>query len=380
MTYPQTTRSQDSGSRPVLYASLELSSSKWLIGSAPGHGSCRRVEVAARDVGAVFSELDRAKARFGRPADCPVRCCYEAGRDGFWLHRELVARGIENVVIDAGSIEVSRKKRQAKTDRLDVALLLRKLIHYWGGDEKAFRVVEVPTREQEDERRLHRELDRLKRDRTRLRNRIWADLALEGLRPKNLRAVIARPESLCGRDGKPLPRFLQCRVEMAARQLEIVMEQIKKLERDRTRMLREGESEGARKAKRLLLLRSLGPVSSWLLSMEFFGWRRFGNRRQVAACAGLTGSPYASGSTNREQGLSKGGNRRVRTLMIELSWIWLRHQPDSKITRWWKERFAAGGKRMRKVGIAAVARRLLIALWRFVEHGEVPEGAVMKVN
>jgi transposase len=376
MSYPTTADGQDSGKGAVLLVALELSVENWKVALGTGAGRPRRVDVRARDLSGLLEAIAKAKQHFGLSADAAVLSCYEAGRDGFWLHRALTAEGLENLVIDAGSIEVSRKVR-AKTDRLDLNLLYRKLVLH-GQGEQVWSVVRVPSEEVEDNRRLQRELDRLKKDRTRLRSRIWSDLALEGLRPRNLRRALARLDQLRRWNGQPLPPMLRLRIEGTAAELGRVEERIRELEGLRRERVKKPETNNDRKVAVLITLRGIGETGASKIVSEHL-WREFDNRRQVAAAAGLTGTPHQSGQQSREQGLGKQGNPRVRALMVELAWLWLRYQPDSALARWWRERFEGGGSRARKVGICAVARRLLIALWRMVEFGEVPEGARLKV-
>lgn len=361
----------------VLFVAIDMSLKTWKVASAPDGGTPRVNTVAGRDVRGLLEELDRARSRFDLPPTCRVVSCYEAGRDGLWLHRALAERGVESMIVDPGSIESGRRGRPRKTDRLDAQALLRKLVAYQGGDRKVWSVLRIPSEEVEDARRLHRELARLQKDRRRLRNRAWSDLAVVGVCPSRLKPALARVDRLLQWNGKPLPRQLRTNLEMLRARLELVETQIRALEEERDRRLRDSQAKTEKRGRQLSLMRGIGPVSAWTLSAEFF-WRKFDNRRQVARAAGLDGSPRSSGELQQDQGISKTGNRRVRTLMVELAWMWLRHQPGSQIARWYERRFSDGGRRMRRVGITAVARRLLIALWRFLEYGEIPEGAVLK--
>jgi transposase len=358
---------------------LELSVKEWKIAAAPLSAPARpRLRgVQARDVSGLVDEIERAKGKYGLAPEARVVTCYEAGRDGFWLDRALAAHGVANLVVDAGSIEVAKRGPGAKTDRLDACRLHAKLVRHLSGD-RVWSVVYVPSEEAEDDRRAHRELGQIKEERTRLRNRAWAELALEGVRPRHLLSALRNVESLRRWDGSPLPRGMVAKVVRLRESIAHMNGQIQEIQGARRRRRANPETAGDRKAARLRLLRSVGDETSELLAKEFF-WRRFQNRRQVGAAAGLTGLPYASGETSRDRGLSKRGNERVRTAMVELAWLWLRWQSESALFRWWRERFEEGGKRARKVGITALAHKLLIALWRFVEFGEVPEGAVLKV-
>jgi len=363
----------------VLVVALELSVKEWKIAVAPLSDPARpRLRaVQARDVSGLLDEIERAKGKYGFGPETRVVTCYEAGRDGFWLDRALAAHGVENLVVDAGSIEVAKRGPGAKTDRLDARRLHGKLVRHLAGD-RVWSVVYAPSEEAEDDRRVHRELEQVKEERTRLRNRAWAELALEGIRPGHLLGALRNVESLRRWDGGPLPRGMVAKLVRTRESIEHMNGQIREIQAERRRRRKDLETEGDRKAARLRLLKAVGDETSELLAKEFF-WRRFENRRQVGAAAGLTGLPFSSGDTSRDRGLSKRGNKRVRTAMVELAWLWLRWQPESALSRWWRERFEEGGKRARKVGIAALARKLLIALWRFVEFGEVPEGAVLKV-
>lgn len=373
----QTAQDHGTCTDTVLFLAIDLGLKGWRVASSPGGGAPRVRSLAGGDVAGLFAEIDSARIRFGLSSTCRVMICHEAGRDGFWLHRALTKRGWESLIVDAGSIESNRRARRRKTDRLDAQALVRKLISYERGDRRVWSVLRVPSEEVEDTRRLHRELERLKKDRQRLRNRAWSDLALVGVRPARLIPALRKVERLHQWDGKPLPRQLLWGLQMLRERLDLLESQIDGLEEERKRRLKEPQTRVEKRGRQLCLMRSIGVVSAWKLSSEFF-WREFSNRRQVARAAGLDGSPSNSGETEQEQGISKVGNRRVRTLMVEIAWDWLRWQPGSHLARWFTERFAGGGKRMRKIGIVALARRLLIALWRFLEFGEVPEGAVLK--
>jgi len=302
-----------------------------------------------------------------------VHSCYEAGRDGFWLHRWLLEQGIDNVVVDSSSIEVNRRARRAKSDALDVAKLYEMLVRYVAGQKRVWRVVRVPSVQQEDERRVHRELARLKSERNAHVNRIRSLAVLHNVRLQCVggRGWAEQLEQLKGR----LPAALWAEIERESVREKLVWEQMQALERSRKAQLKAME-QGPLLA--LFKLRAIGLTSAWLLTRELFGWRRFSNRRQLAGCVGLNPSPYDSGQSQREQGISKAGNRRVRALLVEIAWYWLRYQPHSALSEWFNRRFGSGGKRMRRIGIVALARRLLIALWRYVEHGVIPQGAQLK--
>jgi transposase len=363
---------------PVLYVAFELSNSTWKLACSDGD-KLRHITVAAGDLAHVQRTIIGAKRHFGLGDKVHTVSCYEAGREGFWLHRYLHSCGIENVVVDSASLEVNRRLRRAKTDRVDAGKLLSMLIRYHGGEKQLWRVVRVPSREDEDARHLHRELEALKRERTRYRNRIHGILIQQGLRVRNpsKKKLVKELELMRTWDGRELPAEMKLRLIRVHERLRMVEEQISCLVKEKTQLLK-AETAKMAQVTQLLRLPGIGPVSSWTFVMEFFGWRRFRNRREVAALAGLTPTPYDSGKRLREQGISKAGNRRVRTLAIEIAWAWLRFQPQSKLSRWFQERFAGGGSRMRRIGIVALARRLLIDLWRFVEYGVIPEGAQVR--
>lgn len=373
-----TRKTQDNAEGSALSVALELSRKTWRL--AFSDGSARRprvVSVAARDWERFDAAVAKAKERFGLPREAPVRSCYEAGRDGFWLYRVLLDRGVESIVVDPASIEVNRRRRRAKTDRLDALKLVEQLVRHHRG-ERVWRVVRVPDVADEDARHLHRDLEVLKAERRRHRMRIQSLLFTQGVDRKVGRKFLETLPRLCQWDGQPLPPALQARLVREHERLQKVDEQIRALEKERRALLETSSARSVDKARLMAQLRGLGATSSWVFAMELFGWRRFSNRREVAGAAGLTPTPHQSGTMSREQGISKAGNPRVRTMMIEIAWSWLRHQPDSELSRWFWRRFGHGSSRQRRVGIVALARRLLIALWRLVEFGVVPEGARLK--
>ena len=371
---PATHGTEGSATAPVLYMALELSNKNWRLALSDGAKS-RQVSVAAADLAKLAEAVAKAKERFKLPASARVVSCYEAGRDGFWLHRHLGSVGIENEVIDAASIEVNRRLRHVKTDRLDGERLLAKLIRHHTGERGGWSVVRAPSVEDEDARRLHRELERLKRERLAHRVRMQSLLVVQGVRVRIKGAARLRLETLALWDARPLPEELKAELAREVERLALVERQIAALETERRERLREPKTAAERSIVQLMRLGAIGPTSAWLLVMEFFGWRRFRNRREVAALAGLVGTPYNSGESERDQGISKAGNRRVRAMIVEIAWLWLRFQPKSALSQWYQRRFAGGGLRIRRIGIVALARRLLIALWRYLEDGVIPEGA-----
>jgi transposase len=361
----------------VLYLAFELGWNEWKLAFATGPADNPRLRsIGGRNTKALLQEIAKAKERFGLADDAPVYSCYEAGRDGFWLHRFLDSRGIENVVVDSSSIEVKRRGRRRKTDRLDAGKLLSMLIRWHQGERKVWSVVQVPTVADEDRRQLHRDLLELKAERTRHTNRIKGLLAGCGVALPSIDAQF--PEVLAKLrtwDGQPVPLELQQRLVREHERWQLVDRQIKDLTNERARRIRTPKDKSVDKVRQLLRLRGIGPNSAWLYVMEFFGWRRIGNRKQLAALAGLTPTPHQSGDSDHEQGISKAGNRRLRTMAVEIAWCWLHYQPGSALSQWYQQRFAKGSSRQRRIGIVALARKLLVALWRFLESGEVPAGA-----
>ena len=369
-------QSKDSVSGAVLYMAMELSNKRWKLGFSNGERQ-RQVSIEAGDWDSLNDQITRAREKLRLAADCRMVSCYEAGRDGFWIHRALVDQGIENRVIDSASIEVNRRKRRAKSDRVDVKAMLRLLQRYSGG-ERCLSVVRVPTVEAEDHRRLHRERERLLKERGAHSARMKSLLVAHGIRLQLDGGFLVQLEAARGGLGYALGADLKAELIREHERYRLADEQIRGLEQEQKARAEAGVDEAMLQVKGLMQLKGVGWQSSWLLVMEFFAWRAFRNQRQVGACAGLTPTPYSSGDSEREQGISKAGNRRVRTLMIELSWLWLRYQPGSALSQWFQRRFAGGGKRMRRIGIVALARKLLIALWRYVTDGVIPEGAVLK--
>lgn len=358
----------------ILYLAMELSNSKWKLFFSNGEKICSK-SIAARDLEALSHEIKAAKERLKLSETALVISCYEAGRDGFWIHRHLTAIGVDNMVVDAGSIEVDRRMRRAKTDRIDGKKLLRKLIGYRAGDRKVWSVVQVPSREQEDGRRVHRELERLKKERNAHRNRIRSLLVLHGITTVSWRGFMPWLEQVRCFDGQELPPEIRSELAREYERLQIVDQQIKSIEKRQCDEVAAMATDPMRKVAQLMMLNGIGQRSSWVFVMEFFGWRQFSKRGEVGAASGLCPTPYTSGDMDRQLGIGKGGNHRVRSLATEIAWCWIRYQPRSKLTRWFQKRFGGGGKRMRRIGIVAVARQLLIDLWRFLKDGRIPEGA-----
>lgn len=368
--------------RPTLHLALDLGNTTWKLAFATTVVHAPRLRTCpARDLRQLAREITAAKTRFGLPADAPVLSCYEAGRDGFWVHRALATLGVQNLVVDSASIQQSRRARQAKSDALDAGALVRLLLRHHAGERGQWSIVHVPSVESEDARHLHRELFALTRMRTRQVNRIKGLLALHGVVLPHARGLPVTAPDLVAWDGHPLPPGVAARVTREWTRLRAIRRDIRALETERAHFLEQPDAPAdptRRIVARLRALRGIGDVSAWLYATEFFGWRAFRNRRQVAGLAGLTPTTRASGDVTREVGISKAGNTRIRALAVELAWSWVRRQPTSALSQWYRKRFAAAGPRQRRIGIVAVARKLLVALWRYLDTGVLPEGALLK--
>ena len=376
---PKTTQTNHTMISQALYLALELSNSKWRLGFTIGLGQSPRLRtINACDLRGLKEEIRMSKTRFGLPEEAPVISCYEAGRDGFWLHRFLIAQGVMNHVVDSASIEVSRRKRRVKTDRMDVVKLLTMLIRSAQGERKVWSVVNPPSPQEEDQRQLHRDLMALKRERTHHINRIKGLLASQGVKMGIKTDFLAQLDAVRLWDGSGLREGLRNRLEREYQRYQLIQVQIRQINMLRREAVRNEDTAAMKKVRQLMRLKGIGINSAWVYVMEFFAWRGFRNRREVGALAGLTPTPYQSGDSGREQGISKAGNRPVRAMAIEIAWAWLRYQPDSALSRWYKNRFGHGNSRVRRIGIVALARKLLIALWRYLELGVIPEGAQLR--
>jgi transposase len=307
-----------------------------------------------------------------------VVSCYEAGRDGFWLHRYLIAHGVTNYVVDSSSIEVDRRARRAKTDRLDLAGLLNLLARYVLRDRRAWRVVRVPTVIEEEARHLPWTLEALTQDRTRLMSRLKSLLTTQGVSLAIDAQFLNRFKAAHLWDGTPLPPGLQVRLTRTWMQLQEVDGQIRDLKARRLTRPEHLTPATSRALAQLLTMRAIGPIGASVLATEILGWRRIRNGRELGALVGLVPAPYQSGETDYDQGITRAGNAHVRRVIVQLAWGWTRHQQDSALMQGYQQRFGAGGKRLRKIGIVALARKLLIALWRYLETGVVPDGAQLK--
>jgi transposase len=334
-----------------LYLAFELGWTSWNLGFTTAMAQKPRLRIIpARDLDGLQREIQRAKQRFDLPDDTPVISCSEAGRDGFWLHRYLAKNAIANSVVDAASIEVNRRARRAKSDRLDVVKLLTMLIRYHGGEHKLWAVVNVPSPDDEDRRLPHRELMAVKGERTEHSNRIKGLLANLGLDVVVDEQLPKRLSLLRQWDGVAIPPELTARILREFERWALADRQTHDRENAQRRAFRDDETADVEKLRLLLDLKAIGPMSATLFVHEFFGWRQIKNRRELASLAGLTPTPYASGDSQREQGISKAGNRRLRWMAVEIAWGWLRWQPNSALSRGSPRRSHGGGSRGEPAG------------------------------
>lgn len=363
----------------TLYVAFELGSTKWTVAATTGPAQRPRLrEVRAGDLSAVRQELLTAKARFGLPLEAPVRSCYEAGRDGFWFHRWLIRQDVANVVVESSSIQVDRRARRAKTDRLDACQLLAQLGRWAAGERQVWRVVQVPTPEAEDQRQLTREIATVSEERTRTRNRIHALLATQGLRLVLNQGFLDRLALTQTGDGRPVPPAWRARIERDWQALETIERRLTTLRAARDAAIATGEDRVSDVARRLCQLRGVAETSAAVFSAELFGTREFANGRQVGALTGLVPVPYRSDQRVQDQGISKAARAELRRMALQVAWGWQRWQPDSVLTLWFRRRFVAAGGRSKRIGIVALARKLMIALWHFAAQGVVPAGARLK--
>lgn len=367
----------------AIFISLELSRSTWLITSlSPGAGEkLSRHSISAGDVGGLlgrFAQLQqKAAARLDR--SFPIITIQEAGLDGFWIHRVLRGEGIESHVVDAASILTSRRRRQAKTDRIDGETLVRTLLAYKRGEPRVCSMVRPPTADEEDRRRVCRERKNLLAERIKHTNRIKGLLCAQGVFDYDplLRSRRQRLDALQTGDGRPLPAHLKAQIGRELDRIELLIAQLKMVEVERDALIEPVGEAAPTPAVMLAQLKGIGSQIAATLWSEAL-YRHFDNRRQVAAYAGLAPTPWKSGSIDHEQGVSKSGNPRLRTTMIQVAWLWTRHQPTSALSQWFFERVERNGGRMRKTTIVALARKLLVAFWKYVTSGVVIEGAVMQ--
>jgi transposase len=370
----------------IVCAALELSKTSWVCAFAvPGDSQVVVHKIKARDVDRLIGILNSSKAkvehRLGRPLH--IVLCYEVGYDGFWLARLLIARGIRTIVFDPASFLMPRRGRRAKTDRIDAEGMTRTLRSWLSGDREVARDVQIPSVEQEDAKRIERERKYLVEERVSIVGRIKGLLALHGiwLTGKRIgKGLRERLDTMRTGDGRLLAPFLRRDIERMLHHYDFVSQQIEEVVADRKEALadKSGRFPQAEKVQLLATLGAVGETTATVLVAEVYH-RSFETRRHVASFVGLAPSPYNSGDTDRDRGINKAGTKLARQTRVELAWFWLRYQPNSKLSLWWHERFGGMGMRGRKVGIVALARKLAIALWRFVEQGVVPEGATLKV-
>ena len=370
--------SESTAASACLLLAFELSERTWKLGFTIGRAQRPRMRsIPAGAVDRVAEEIVRAKVRFGLPSDAPVVSCYEAGREGFWLHRYLMANGLRNYIVDSSSIEVNRRARRAKTDRLDLAGLLRLLERYVEGENRVWHVVRVPTVAEEDARHVHRVREALQQERTRLINRLHGLLTTQGVTIPLRADFLDRLAAVARWDGTSLPPGLCQRLRYVWAQLVFLNQQLADIDATRAALATDPETTTGRCVLQLQTLQGIGAIGAWTLSTEIFGWRQIRNGRELGALVGVVPAPYQSGATSHDQGITRAGNRHVRRMIVQLAWSWLRYQPTSALSRWYRERFSQS-PRLRRIGIVALARKLLIAWWRYLETGTVPEGAILK--
>ena len=370
---------------PTLYVAFELGSTSWKLATTTGPGQAPRLQtVPARALDRTLRELTRAKTRFHLPAEAPIVSCYEAGRDGFWLHHALTASGVRNHVVDSSSIEVNRRQRRTKSDRLDARKLASMLLRYAEGERSVWHVVHVPSSAAEDDRQLHRELKTAQRERLAAITRVESLLITQGVALRltgreSVGTVQTAVAQLRRWDATPLPPALAARLAREWGQVVALTTQLTALQRERTRLLKHGASPALTQVRQLMQLNGVGVATAWIYVMELFGWRTFRNRRELGALTGLAPTADRSGTArHRELGMNKAGNRWVRAVAIEGAWAWLRYQPQSALSQWYQHRFAAGGSRLRRIGIVALARKLIVALAEYLRTGVAPAGATMR--
>jgi transposase len=365
---------------PTIHLAIELSTSTWLVAAQmPTSEKIRLHRIHAGDAAALLELIKKLQSHVAAKLGCVeviVASCFEAGRDGFWLHRLLIAHGVANHVMEPTSILVNRRAHRAKTDRLDAQGLLRVLVAYRRGDHHVCSVVGVPSPEEEDAKRQHREREHLVQERVRIGNRIQALLATQGIRKRlSLRSWDRDLKALQTGDGRPLPLHLHAELNRLRRRLVMTLEMIREVEAEREQELVEKKNDPATDTIRALCrIRGIGKNVATVLTREVF-YRSFSNRRQIASYVGLAPMPFQSGEVDRDRTISRAGNPRARTTIIQFAWLWLRYQPDSALARWFRERVGNLQGRTRRIAIVAMARKLLIAIWRYVSSGIIPEGA-----
>jgi transposase len=365
------------------FMAIELSKTKWLVGiNTPLSDKISLRSIPCASIQELFEIIDRTIDKVARATGRPVKIisCYEAGYDGFWLHRVLEARGIANHILEAASLLVSRKARRAKTDRLDAENLVRVLMAYQRGERKVCSVVRPPSIEEEDAKRQHREREFLMKERVQHIGRIKGLLATQGIYDfqPGCRDWQMRLAKLVTGDKRQLPPRLAREIDRQCRRLAMVNAMLKEIDDERDAAAEAAPTtQSAENIQRLLRLRGIGPQVATVLAAEVF-YREFKNRRALGSYLGLTPSPFQSGAMDRDQGITKAGNPRARTMSIELAWLWLRYQPGSALSRWFHSRTSGLKGRMRRILIVAVARKLVVALWRYLQTGLIPDGAQLK--
>jgi transposase len=371
-----TVRSEVSVNESVVYVGFELGKKEWKLALTSGFGMQPWLRtVPAGELDAVERVVRAARQRFGLAPTARAISCYEAGRDGFWIHRALWRRGIENRVVDSASIEVNRRARRTKTDRIDAHKLVVLLVRVCAGDRKAWAEVRVPTMATEAARHVSRERTALTQEQTRLRNQISSWLATFGCRVPRSRRQADWWTHLRDWAEAPLPGEVQARIARAAARLALIAEQLASITAAQARTTQQADPTSA--VTRLLQVKGVATTSASVLIDEGLVWRAFRNRREIGGLLGFAPAKYDSGESSRDQGITRAGNKRLQSVMVQLAWGWLHWQPHSALTRWYRERFGRG-RRTRKVGIVALARKLLIALWRYATQGVLPAGAVLK--
>lgn len=362
----------------TIHIAVELSLSSWLVAvRLPGTDKARLHRIDGGNATALLTLIKdiqtRATKKLGQTAE--VACCFEAGRDGFWLHRLLTTNGVDAYVLEPTSVLVNRRARRAKTDRLDAEGMLRVLATWLGGDRQVCSMVRVPTPEEEDAKRPHREREHLVQERLRIENRIEALLFTQGIRGRpSLRSWERDMAEMRTGDGRTIPPLMEAEINRLRRRLVLTLELIREMEAERTEALAATTDNAmTQKIAALQRIRGIGANFSAVLVREVL-YRSFANRRQLASYVGITPMPYQSGGMDRDRSISRAGNPRARTTLIQVAWLWLRYQPGSALATWFRERVGTMQGRTRRIAIVAMARKLLIALWRYVETGVMPEG------
>lgn len=384
MTTTQTNNCNLTGG--VLYIGLELSKHNWVIGGSIDLNKVKIKTVTSWDIAGLLEAICHFKDRYNLPSNCVVTLCFEAGLDGFSVYRVLKTYGFEVLMVDSASIETNRRKRKAKTDKIDVQKLTQLLYRFHHGEKNSLKPVRIPSESEEDLRRVHREYERLQKEQTGHSNRILGLLATQGI--KLLGADIRRRDfegklkskQLKTAMGTPLGECLQKELEREYTRYKLVKQNLLQLMKEAKSYLSEqADSKVSQYVTRLMNLKGVGFWGAWKLVTEWFGWRVFKNRKEVGGAAGLVGVPHASGTLDKDQGISKAGNKRIRCLMVELAWSWLRYQSDSNLAQWFYKRFGQG-KRVRRIGIVALARKLLVTFWRYLDKGVLAEDVALKIT